>query len=61
MFYKIIRYISKYNLMFLIYILTSGLSFKLFGTSYITLVLTTLIINIYFELLKKCSNLTNKK
>lgn len=69
MFYKIIRYISKYSLMLLVYMLILALVFKVFGTSYVALILTT---SIYIFLLnkkiltfssswlEKCNNLTSK-
>lgn len=46
MFYKIMHYISKYSLMLLIYTFTLALTFKVFGVSYIVLILTTLIYTI---------------
>lgn len=46
MFYKIMHYISKYSLMLLIYTFTLALTFKVFGVSYIVLILTTLIFTI---------------
>ena len=46
MFYKVMHYISKYSLMLLIYTFTLALTFKVFGVSYIVLILTTLIYTI---------------
>lgn len=40
------HYISKYSLMLLIYTFTLALTFKVFGVSYIVLILTTLIYTI---------------
>jgi len=50
MLYKILHYVSKYNLMLLGYFLLLQIIFKLFAASYITLILTTLL---YVILIKK--------
>lgn len=49
MLYKIFHYISKYNLMLLVYFLLLQINFKLFVESYMTLILTTLLYGILIK------------
>lgn len=61
MLYKILHYISKYNLMLLVYFFILFVSNKLIGFSYISFILTTLIyiILIYKKILTFSSTWLN--